>query len=246
MKPAPSPQSLQILRAERRPVTAVAGVASRHCFSFGEHYDSRNTHFGILIVNNEDVIEAGAGYDEHEHADTEIVTWVMSGTLLHRDSESRAVEVPAGHAQHVGAGAGIVHSERNAADAELHLVQMWLPPHAKGLAPAYGLSDVRAALDTNEMFVVASGMKKHADGAALVIRQEHAALHAADINTEQSVVLPDAPFVHLFVTRGSVDLEGASLMFAGDSARIAGGGGQRVTAGPDGAEILVWEMYASF
>ena len=92
---------------------------------------------------------------------------------------------------------------------------------------------------------VASGMPEHRDAAAIRIAQKDAALLAARLAPGGSVSLPEAPFVHLFVPVGSVTLEGAGDLATGDAVRIAGGAGQRVTAGSEGAEVLVWEMHAT-
>ena len=88
-------------------------------------------------------------------------------------------------------------------------------------------------------------MPKHDTERAISIRQEHAALYAARLQPGASTASPVAPFAHLFVARGSVDLEGSGRLGTGDTARITGSDGQRVTAGPDGAEVLVWEMHAT-
>jgi redox-sensitive bicupin YhaK (pirin superfamily) len=122
-------------------------------------------------------------------------------------------------------------------------VQMWVTPDTPGIAPGYEQLDINAQLDEGGLVPVASGMRAHES--AIRIRQEHAALYAARLAPGETVPLPDAPFVHLFVPRGAVDLEGTGTLDAGDSARITVADGQRVTAGPDGAEILTWEMHAA-
>ena len=95
------------------------------------------------------------------------------------------------------------------------------------------------------LVVVASGMPRHKHESAISIRQEHAALHAGRLGPGASTTLPPAPLAHLFVARGFVELEGAGQLGTGDAARITGAEGQRLTAGPDGAEVLVWEMHAT-
>jgi quercetin 2,3-dioxygenase len=85
-------------------------------------------------------------------------------------------------------------------------------------------------------------MAEHRAAAAIRIAQKDAALFAGRLAAGDRVALPEAAFVHLFVAAGSVELEGTGLLGTGDAARVGGGGGQRVTAGPDGAEVLVWEM----
>ncbi len=248
-------QGVDVHRSEERMRTRTDWLDSRHSFSYGAHYDPSNTHFGLLMMNNEDRVSAGAGYDMHPHKDMEIVTWVLSGTLAHRDSEGHSGVLHPGLAQRMSAGTGIRHSERNDAwtvdpdiprhDETVHLVQMWVLPGPGDIAPGYEQRDVSGPLEAGEPVVVASGMARHAADRAISIAQENAALHAVRLKPGATTALPSAPMAHLFVPRGAVDLEGAGALSTGDSARVTGSDGQRVTAGPDGAEILVWEMDAS-
>ncbi|HSR22435.1 MAG TPA: pirin family protein, partial [Candidatus Eisenbacteria bacterium] len=110
--------------------------------------------------------------------------------------------------------------------------------------PGYEQLEIADELLTGGLVPVASGMDRHDGATAIRIKNRYAALHAARLAPGGSVTLPDAPFVHLFVPRGSADLEGAGQLRTGDAARITAAGGQRVTAGADGAEILAWEMHA--
>ncbi|SHK23770.1 hypothetical protein SAMN05443637_1049 [Pseudonocardia thermophila] len=247
--------SVDVRRAGDRFVTAIDWLDSRHSFSFGGHYDPANTHFGLLLVANDDVVKAGSGFETHPHRDMEIVTWVLSGSLVHQDSEGHSGVIHPGLAQRMSAGRGILHSEKNDAwrlDAsiaehaeDVHFVQMWVLPDRAGLDPGYEQLDIGGELDRGDLLVVASGMPEHADEKAISIAQEHAALHAARLRPGGTVALPAAPWVHLFVARGSVELEGTGTLGTGDAARITAGEGQRVTGGPDGAEILAWEMHAT-
>jgi hypothetical protein len=105
--------SAKIQRASDRFATDVSWLDSHHCFSFGPHYDPTNTHFGLLLVSNDDVVAAGTGFDTHPHRDMEIVTWVLSGSLVHQDSEGNNGVIYPGLAQRMSAGRGILHSEKN-------------------------------------------------------------------------------------------------------------------------------------
>jgi hypothetical protein len=241
---------VEVRPAGGRFATRASWLDSRHSFSFGRHYAPDNTHFGLLVACNDDRVSAGAGYDTHPHRDVEIVTWVLSGSLVHRDSEGHADVVYPGLAQQVSAGRGIRHSERNDAwrltgsephGAAVRFVQMWVHPDEPGGDPGYGRLDVADALAGGGLVPVASGRRGH-DG-ALPLRQREAALHVARLPSGGSVVLPNAPYVHLFVAGGSVELEAGGRLAAGDSARITDGAGLRAagTGGP--AELLVWEMH---
>ncbi|MGZ4531702.1 MAG: pirin family protein [Mycobacteriaceae bacterium] len=241
-----------IRRAADRPHTQIDWLDSWHSFSFGRHYDPDNTHFGLLLVNNDDTVSPGAGFDTHPHRDMEIVTWVLKGALVHQDSEGNSDVIYPGLAQRMSAGTGILHSEKNdswrlTGHAEhhepVHFLQMWVPPDEPGLAPGYEQLEIGDDLARGALVPVASGMTKHAGAAAIRINQRHAALHAARLQPGGEVLVPSAPFVHLFVADGQVDLEGSGRLSAGDAARITASDGQRLVAGADGAEVLVWEMH---
>jgi len=237
--------STEIRRADQRFHTRTEWLDSRHSFSFGPHYDPANTHFGLLMVNNEDVVAAGRGYDTHAHNEMEVLTWVLAGALVHRDSAGHSGVIHPGVAQRMSAGTGILHSEKSDAGHDVHFVQMWVVPDTEKIAPGYDQLDVGPALESGGLLVVASGMPRHRHDSAISMRQEHAALYAARLAPGAGTVSPVAPLAHLFVARGSVQLEGAGVLGTGDAARITGADGQRVTAGPDGAEVLMWEMHAT-
>ena len=248
---ARTPQ-VDVRRAAERYRTGIAWLDSKHSFSFGRHYDPRNTSHGVLLVNNDDVVAAGSGFETHPHRDMEIVTWVLHGSLVHQDSTGHSGVIHPGLAQRMSAGTGILHSEKNDAfriepdrpQEPVHFVQMWVLSDEDGLTPGYEQMEIGHELLAGGLVPVASGMRKHDGASAIRIRNRGAALHAARLQPGHSVVLPDAPFLHLFVPRGSVDLEGAGRLNTGDAVRFTATGGQRVTAAED-AEVLVWEMHAA-
>lgn len=223
--------------------TRAGWLDSHHSFSFGGHYDPDNTHFGLLLVSNDDVVRAGTGFSTHPHQDMEIVTWVLSGQLEHKDSEGNRGIIYPGLAQRMSAGTGIWHSEMNQSGVEdVHFVQMWVAPDKERIAPGYDQLDINADLARGDLVPVASG---RGHDSAIAIAQKDAALLAGRLEPARVVVLPDAPYLHLFVARGNLELEGGTgLLVEGDAARLLGGG-QRITAGPDGAEVLVWQMHAA-
>jgi redox-sensitive bicupin YhaK (pirin superfamily) len=235
--------AVDVRRAADRFATRIGWLDSKHCFSFGGHYRRDNTHFGLLLVSNDDIVAPGTGFETHPHRDMEIVTWVLSGSLVHQDSEGNSGVIHPGLAQRMSAGTGILHSEKNEHDGPVHFVQMWVTPDTPGIDPGYEQLDINAELERGGLVPVASGLRQHES--AIRIRQRDAALHAARLSAGETVTLPDAPFVHVFVPRGAVVLEGAGELAAGDAARISDSAGQRVTAGSDGAEILAWEMHAA-
>src|SRR3954453_10292340 len=124
-----------VRRAGERFATRLDWLDSKHSFSFGRHYDAGNTHHGVLLVNNDDVVSPGTGFETHPHRDMEIVTWVLAGSLVHQDSTGHAGVIYPGLAQRMSAGRGILHSEKNdalvplqggsASEEPVHFVQMW-------------------------------------------------------------------------------------------------------------------------
>jgi len=240
---------VDVRRAAERDATTLRWLDSHHSFSFGGHYDPANTHHGLLLVNNDDIVSPGTGFDTHPHRDMEIVTWVLDGSLVHQDSTGHSGVIYPGLAQRMSAGKGILHSEKNDSwrlqgethTDPVHFVQMWVVPDADGITPGYEQREIDGELLSGALLPVASGMEGH--DSAIRIANRYAALHAARLQPGQSVTLPEAPYLHLFVPRGTVDLEGAGELATGDAVRFTATGGQTVTA-TAAAEILVWEMHA--
>ena len=229
---------VDVRRAGTRPHTKMGWLDSWHSFSFGRHYDPANTHHGLLLVNNDDRVAPASGFPTHFHRDMEIVTWVLSGRLEHRDSEGNHGELYPGLAQRMSAGTGIEHSEMNPSPSEeVHFVQMWVPPDTDGLAPGYEQRDINAELHKGGLRAIASGQRH--DG-AIAIQQRDAVLWGARLRPDEATSVPGGVQVHLFVAAGDVDLEDAGALGAGDAVRLSNAGELALTAGASGAEILVW------
>ncbi|MFF4652235.1 pirin family protein [Streptomyces sp. NPDC001380] len=245
---------VDIRRAGERFHTRAGWLDSRHSFAFSRHWDPGNTHFGLLLVSNDDVVAPGTGFDTHPHRDMEIITWVLEGSLVHQDSEGHNGVIHPGLAQRMSAGTGILHSEKNdswtlTGDPEhqtpVRFIQMWTIPDEAGIAPGYEQLDIGGELARGGWTTLASGMPKHLQQRAIGIRQKHAALHVAQIRPGETLEVATAPFVHVFVARGEVALEGSGPLAQGDAARITRSDGRRITGGPEGAEVLMWEMDAT-
>jgi redox-sensitive bicupin YhaK (pirin superfamily) len=233
--------STTIVRAGERFHTRIDWLDSWHSFSFGQHYDPKNTHHGLLLVHNDDIITPGAGFGTHSHRDMEIVTWVLEGGVEHRDSEGNHGVIRPGLAQRMSAGRGIRHSEMNASQHErAHFLQMWVPPDVESITPEYEEVDVTDRLQGDVLVPLASGREANA---AIAIHQKDATLWVGRLDTGARVTVPDAPFVHVFVATGSAHLDDDALG-AGDAARLGDAGTKTLTAGADGAEVTVWETYA--
>ncbi|MEU5592516.1 pirin family protein [Streptomyces sp. NPDC020298] len=199
-----------------------AGIDSRHAFSFGPHYDPDNLRFGAVIACNEERLAPGAGFDEHPHSHTEIVTWVVEGELTHRDSTGRETVVRPGDVQRLSAASGVRHVERNAAAVPLTFIQMWLAPATPGGTPSYEI--VHGIADSTPYAVPSAG----------------AMLHVRRLTPGERTALPDAAYVYAHVVRGGIQLAGETLS-PGDSARLTMPAGLAATA-TSPAELLVWEM----
>jgi redox-sensitive bicupin YhaK (pirin superfamily) len=230
--------TIDIRRADERFATRIDWLDSKHSFSFGPHHDPANTHHGLLLVNNDDIVRAGTGFGTHGHRDMEIVTWVLSGELEHKDSEGNHGTVYPGLAQRMSAGSGIRHSEHNASTTtDVHFLQMWVLPDTQGIRPGYQQLDIGAEIASGELVPIASG-RQH--DAAITIHQRDAVLWGGRLTAGKRIDVPDDRHVHVFVARGSGELDPGGVLSTGDAARLTGADGLGFTAGSDGAEVLIW------
>ncbi|WP_446045886.1 pirin family protein [Streptomyces olivaceus] len=198
------------------------GIASRHAFSFGPHYDPDNLRFGALLACNEEHLAPGTGFDEHPHSHTEIVTWVVEGELTHRDSTGHETLVRPGDVQRLSSAGGVRHVERNDAAVPLTFVQMWLAPLDPGGDPSYEI------------------VRGIADSTPYALPQAGAMLHVRRLSPGERTAVPDGAYLYVHVVRGGVRLAGAELA-PGDAARITDAEGVDAVALGE-AELLVWEM----
>ncbi|SCF66481.1 pirin family protein [Streptomyces sp. Ncost-T10-10d] len=201
-----------------------AGIASLHAFSFGAFYDPDNLRFGAILACNEERLAPGAGFDEHPHSHTEIVTWVVEGELTHRDSTGHATVVRAGDLQHLSAAAGVRHVERNDGERPLTFIQMWLAPHEPGGDPSYTI--VPGIADSTPYALPAAG----------------AMLHVRRLAAGERAAVPDAARAYVHVVAGCVRI-GDEDLAPGDAAWITGEQGLEMVAA-DAAEVLIWELSA--
>lgn len=231
--------TIDVRTADTRFHTDIGWLDSRHSFSFGPHFDPDDVGHGLLMVSNDDRVAPGGGFGSHPHRDMEIVTWVLDGELEHRDSEGNDGVIYPGLAQRMSAGTGIVHSEKNHSATEpVHFVQMWVPPDESGRAPGYQQEDVNSLLDAGGLVTVASGRD---DDAAIRIGQRHASMLVGRLGEGERVVLPEAPFVHVFVAIGGVTLDDRGVtLHAGDALRLTDATGLSITA-HERSEVIVWE-----
>ena len=136
----------ELRRAGQRFHTVGDGVETWHSFSYGAHYDPDQIGFGPIMAINTEHVAPGRGYDVHDHADVEIVTWVLEGVLRHEDSTGQSGDIRPGTAQRLSAGTGVRHSERNASDTEPLVFVQTMLRSSRDDAPEYAQADVPAIL----------------------------------------------------------------------------------------------------
>ena len=216
-------------------------LQSRHSFSFADYYDPAHMGWGNLRVINEDRVAPGMGFGTHGHRDMEIISYVLSGELAHRDTLGNVKTIPAGDVQRMSAGRGVQHSEFNPArDAATHFLQIWIVPDATGIAPSYE----QKRFDENEkrgrLRLIAS---KNGTNESITIHAD-AALHAGLFDGDESARLMLDPgrkgYAHL--VRGQLRVNGIPLA-AGDAALIAHESSITLDQGKD-AEVLVFDLAA--
>lgn len=242
----PADPVLVLQRAGERFVTEVPGISTRHAFSFGHHYDPDNVGFGTLLAHNDERLISGSGFDDHPHADTEILTWVLSGALLHEDSTGHAGIVVPGAIQRLSAGSGVVHAERNDAyriepDRErvpVRFVQSWVRPDRPGVTPSYAQQEVDRTSLSGDWVPVASGSR---GDAALTLGSAASTWWVTVLGAGGVRLLPEHAYVYLFVAVGEIEVEGAGVLAEGDALRVSGPAGLRLT-GRRPSELMAWGM----
>ena len=210
-----------VVRAASRSLTRTEGLDSRHSFAYGSAYEPENTHFGLLLACNEDRLAAGAGFPEHPHRDIEVLTWVISGTLAHRDDAGHSGQARPGLLQRMSAGRGVRHSEY-AVGGPVHYVQMWVRPATFGDPPAYDTVPVGPGLTE-----------------VTPLRQPDATLVAGRLPAGGATALDPAAYLPLLVGDGPLRAGGATLG-PGDALRLTDAGIELSTG--TGTELLAWRM----
>lgn len=208
---------MQVIRSNERFTHDAGWLQTRWHFSFSHYHDPANMNFGPLRVFNDDVVQPGGGFPTHGHAEMEILTYVISGALEHRDSSGGHGVLRAGDVQHMTAGRGIRHSEYNPSATEpVQLLQLWFMPRQRGLTPGYQQQHFAATPGT--LVPVASGWS--ADGALPLEADATVYVGQLPQGTRARQALRGSRG-YVFVIAGSVEINGQQL-HAGDQARITG------------------------
>lgn len=212
---------------------------SRHTFSFGEYHDPQHMGFRTLRVMNEDRVEPGKGFGTHPHRDMEILSYVLSGELEHRDSMGNGEVLRPGEFQRMTAGTGITHSEFNPSpDHPTHFYQVWITPNQQGLDPEYEQRSFDPDRRQNRLQMVASP-----DGEQESLRIHHdTRVYLSDLDAGASTKHDLAPGRHawLQVLRGAVRLHDAALV-AGDGAAVSEESELRIE-GVEAAEVMLFDL----
>jgi len=216
-------------------------LKSFHSFSFADYYDPQHMGWGNLRVINEDRIAPGTGFGTHGHRDMEIISYVLSGELAHKDNMGNGRSIPPGDVQRMSAGRGVMHSEYNhAPQATTHFFQIWIEPNVRGIAPGYEQKTFATAEKRGALRLVASP-----DGAqGSVTIHADARLYAGLFDGVEATTLALDParkaYVHL--VRGELSVNGQRLQ-GGDAALLAGEDKVELTGGRE-AEVLVFDLRA--
>jgi redox-sensitive bicupin YhaK (pirin superfamily) len=232
---------LKIRKAQDRGYADHGWLKSFHSFSFAGYYDAAHMGFGNLRVINEDRVAAGAGFGTHGHKDMEIISYVLSGELAHKDNMGNVESIPPGDVQRMSAGRGVTHSEFNhKADETTHFLQIWIQPNVQGIAPGYEQKRFSDAEKRGKLRLVAS--PDGADGSVTVHADARLFAGLLNGNEKASLVLDPKRKSYVHLVRGELEVNGQKLV-TGDAAMLEGESSLRLEAGND-AEVLVFDLAA--
>ena len=209
---------ITVRKSEERGHTKIGWLDSRHSFAFGEYYDPEYESFGPLRVINEDWIAGGAGFPPHPHRDMEIVTYIIDGAISHKDSSGGGGTIKPGEIQRMSAGSGIVHAEFNASATETcHLLQIWIMPSKRGIAPGYEQKTISADAVRNHFARIAAPDPRENE----VRLVQDAEIWTAKLDADVEAIHPLAQGrkAWLQVAKGEIKL-GEETLKAGDAAAI--------------------------
>lgn len=211
------------------------GRLSHHGFSFGPHYDPERLSFGPMVCHDDHLLGPGKGFEEHAHESLEIITWVVSGSVVHTDATGASATLVAGECGVLSAGSGVRHAELAGPHGPARFIQVWLTPDDTGTPPRHTRAQVEAAPGAGLVRVVGP------EG-PLELGVAGAAMDVARLDTGETLSLPAAARVHAFLTTGG--LRRSSIvepLSAGDAFCLTDGASYDVTAAVP-TELLVWSF----
>jgi quercetin 2,3-dioxygenase len=214
-------------------------LKSQHSFSFAGYFDPEHVEFGVLRVINEDRVAPGGGFGTHPHRDMEIVSYVLSGELGHRDSMGNGSVIRPGDVQRMSAGTGVFHSEMNPSNTTpVHFLQIWIRPDRNGITPGYEQKYFADAEKRGRLRLIASG-----DGAeGSVLLHQDARLYAGlfDGSEQATLAIAEGRRVYVHLVRGELEVNGTRLA-GGDALKLTAATALAVAQGRD-AEVLVFDL----
>lgn len=228
-----------IRRSHERGQADHGWLQSRHSFSFASYHDPQHMGWGNLRVINEDRVAPGMGFGTHGHRDMEIISYVLSGELAHRDSLGHVKTIPSGDVQRMSAGTGVMHSEFNhSASQAVHFLQIWILPAQHGIEPGYEQASVSDADKRGRLHCIAA---PQGQGGAVALHAD-ARIHAGLFDGDESARLELNPRrkAYVQVARGSVVANGVALQ-AGDALLLRDEAAVALAQGQD-AEVLVFDL----
>jgi redox-sensitive bicupin YhaK (pirin superfamily) len=209
---------MKIRKANERGHAEHGWLDTYHTFSFADYYDPEWMGFRSLRVINDDLVMPGKGFGTHPHRDMEIITYILSGSLAHKDSMGNGRVIRTGEVQYMAAGTGVQHSEFNPAmDEAVHLLQIWIQPDRKGVTPRYGEKSFANA-PAGKLHLITS--KTGRDGSLAINQDADLYLAKLDAATEVSHALKPGRHAWVHVAEGEVNLNGTTLT-GGDAAAVS-------------------------
>src|SRR5690606_24144459 len=214
-------------------------LESWHSFSFADYFDPEHVHWGPLRVINEDRVQPGQGFGTHGHRDMEIISYVISGALGHKDSMGNGASIVPGEVQRMSAGSGVTHSEYNHSDEQLtHFLQIWIIPDRQGITPGYEQKTFSDEEKRGRLRLVAS--PDGADGSVTIHQDARVYAGLFEGNEHAGHEFAPGRLGYLHVVRGEVEVEGQPLS-AGDTLLFRDEPRVRICSGRK-AEVLVFDL----
>lgn len=216
-------------------------LKTHYHFSFADYLNRERMHFGKLRVINDDQIKAGSGFDMHRHEDMEIITFVRSGAITHKDTKGNEGRTEAGNVQVMSAGTGIFHSEFNLENEDTSLFQIWIIPKSKGVEPRWDAATFSGREANGQLPLLVSGRKKDQDKDVLYIHQD-ASIFGGRLKAGKTITQPILDQAYMLVSDGEIEVFGQTLC-KGDGIEITEEDTVRFTALSD-AEVIVIDVPA--
>jgi redox-sensitive bicupin YhaK (pirin superfamily) len=230
---------IEIRKSQDRGHADHGWLKSQHSFSFAGYFDPQHVEFGVLRVINEDRVAPGGGFGTHPHKDMEIISYVLSGELGHRDSMGNGSVIRPGDVQRMSAGTGVFHSEMNpSGTTPVHFLQIWIRPNQTGIAPGYEQKRFEEADKRGRLRLIASG--DGAEGSVLI--HQDARLYAGrfDGNEQATLGIEAGRRVYVHLVSGELAVNGTALS-GGDALKLRAVDSLSLSQGRD-AEVLVFDL----